>query len=335
MVTDMRPFSIVEDSGFKKLLNVLEPRYDIPSRQYFSSHIIPRQYEKAKEELSKQLVGKTPAFTADSWTSCATESYTTYTAHFLDDQWILRSYVLDTVEDSCHTADNLAEITKTVFDKWNLNSDADAWIPVITTDNARNVVNSVALSDLRHVACLAHSLNLSTSKALKLVPVTRLLKRIRTVVAYFHRSAKATTAFRKAQVDLALPQHKLIKDVTTRWNSSMDMLERFLEQQAAVYSVLALKYHRDLLAQLERTDELEIERMVAVLKPMKKITTVISSERNPACSMVLPVKEMLHKHTRVDDGDSPLIVSMKEAMWEDFSDRLADIETMTVKILAW
>ncbi len=40
---------------------------------------------------------------------------------------------------------------------------------------------------------------------------------------------------------LQLPPHKLVQDVITRQNSNYDMLTRYLEQQAAVYSALTEK----------------------------------------------------------------------------------------------
>ena len=40
---------------------------------------------------------------------------------------------------------------------------------------------------------------------------------------------------------LQLQTHKLIHHVTTTWNSTYDMLESYLEQQAAEYSTLTDK----------------------------------------------------------------------------------------------
>lgn len=36
LAKDMRPYSVVENEGFKAIVNELEPKYDIPSRRHFS-----------------------------------------------------------------------------------------------------------------------------------------------------------------------------------------------------------------------------------------------------------------------------------------------------------
>ena len=33
---DLRPYSVVENEGFRRMLHTLEPRYDIPCRKYFA-----------------------------------------------------------------------------------------------------------------------------------------------------------------------------------------------------------------------------------------------------------------------------------------------------------
>ncbi|CAH1963506.1 unnamed protein product [Acanthoscelides obtectus] len=46
IVLDNQPFSVVENKGFKRLFAVLERKYSIPSRPYFSKTVIPEIYEK-------------------------------------------------------------------------------------------------------------------------------------------------------------------------------------------------------------------------------------------------------------------------------------------------
>ena len=39
---DLQPYSVVENEGFQNLLSILEPRYVIPSRKYFTDTAIPK-----------------------------------------------------------------------------------------------------------------------------------------------------------------------------------------------------------------------------------------------------------------------------------------------------
>ena len=75
IAADMRPYSVVENKGFKNMIKVLEPRYEIPSRTHFTTKIVPALYEEQKkiivDELSK---ASSVALTTDGWTSRATES---------------------------------------------------------------------------------------------------------------------------------------------------------------------------------------------------------------------------------------------------------------------
>ena len=48
IATDIQPLSVVENIGFKRLINKIQPRYKIPSRIYFSNTLMPKMMEQMK-----------------------------------------------------------------------------------------------------------------------------------------------------------------------------------------------------------------------------------------------------------------------------------------------
>jgi len=52
---DMRPISIIESSGFRGLIELLEPGYILPTRRTLSEQTILKQYEGLKLKLLKEL----------------------------------------------------------------------------------------------------------------------------------------------------------------------------------------------------------------------------------------------------------------------------------------
>ena len=88
MTKDLRPYSVV---------NTLEPRYKIPSRTHFSDSVAPKLYEEVKSKVVTELKSASAiALTTDGWTSRATQSYETVTAHFINQQWKIQNYILQT-----------------------------------------------------------------------------------------------------------------------------------------------------------------------------------------------------------------------------------------------
>ena len=90
---DMQPFSVVEDAGFRHMIKV--PRYNIPARKHFSNTVIPELYEQTRQGIVQELSNTAyVALTTDGWTSRATESYLTVTAHYITSEWEIKSSVL-------------------------------------------------------------------------------------------------------------------------------------------------------------------------------------------------------------------------------------------------
>ena len=70
IAADMRPYSVVQNEGFKHMLKVLEPRYDIPSRTHFSEKIVPSLYEQEKKRVVDELSrASSVALRTNGWTS--------------------------------------------------------------------------------------------------------------------------------------------------------------------------------------------------------------------------------------------------------------------------
>ena len=55
IVKDLMPTSVVQGDGFHKLIERLDPRYQLPSRKTFSDRVIPTMYNSLKD--SKVLPG--------------------------------------------------------------------------------------------------------------------------------------------------------------------------------------------------------------------------------------------------------------------------------------
>ena len=71
IATDNQPFSVVHDTGFSRLIKTLEPRYTLPSREYFSETVVPDIKVKIDFMLAEMLVDVPHlSLTTDIW-SCS------------------------------------------------------------------------------------------------------------------------------------------------------------------------------------------------------------------------------------------------------------------------
>lgn len=126
LAKDMQPFYSVEKPGFRNLVSKLDPRYVLPSRKCFSETEIPCLYNETRDGVVKPALQKAKYFSAttDLWTSAATHPYLSLTAHFIDSEWMLRTFCLDTVPLFVdHTGQNIAEAIQDIFENWELSSD--------------------------------------------------------------------------------------------------------------------------------------------------------------------------------------------------------------------
>ncbi|XP_051814750.1 E3 SUMO-protein ligase ZBED1-like [Acanthochromis polyacanthus] len=178
-----------------------------------------------------------------------------------------------------------------------------------------------------NIACFAHTLNLAAQKGLGVNQMHRILGKVRRIVAFFHRSTTAAAVLDTKQKQLLLPNHKLVMDVVTRWNSSYEMLERYIEQKAAVYAALtdeSVKKNVKALITLSDEELKTVEMVVEILQPLKKITDALSSAQNPTVSMIRPLYHWVLIAMEPSAKDSPTVRDLKSAIEANWKPRYSD-----------
>ncbi|KAK9976475.1 hypothetical protein ABG768_021680 [Culter alburnus] len=153
----------------------------------------------------------------------------------------MKSITLATMPlDERHTGVNIATWLEEVVTKFNISVDN---IKAVVHDNGSNVVAALKLLAEKHkwvsVRCTGHTLQLVVNNSLKETTISKALGAARTLVEHFRRSELANTKLKEKQQQMNTPEHKLIQDVTTRWNSTYFMLERLLEQRWPITATLS------------------------------------------------------------------------------------------------
>ena len=315
VTTNMRPLSVLNDSGLQSLLQHLEPGYTVPSRTYVST-AIGKRHNEGKSELCA-LLKEVPAvaITTDAWTSKAVRSFATYTVHFLNESWELQSFVLATRPmDGSHTAEHIAEHVKSIAVEFGISDK----ITAVVHDEAANMMKAGRQLDWASEACAAHRLQTCLRHAFKNAkPVTKLLAEARSLVTHFHHSCIATQNLMEKQKTIkpdANPR-KLIQDVPTRWNSSFYMLQRLVELKVSVSAVLTdpvltpKSDHRALLLKEKRWAL--AEELVSALRPYEKATSVLSGQQYLTISSVLPITSSLVRCSEQYAGEEQMSAPVK------------------------
>jgi hypothetical protein len=124
--------------------------------------------------------------------------------------------------------------------------------------------------------------------------------------------------FREKQAQLEIKSNQLIQACITRWGSTLAMLERLQEQQAAIAAVLVDdRSHRHLIPDVQ--EWILIAELITILKPFQ-LATEISASKYPTVSLLRPFLFKLMNHTlKHDDSDTSNLRSMKEAVATDLS----------------
>ena len=247
------------------------------------------------------------------------------TIHFIDANFCLRSYLLDVKEllDN-HTGENIAEHLSEIMNDWHLSS---IKLSGVTTDNGSNTHKAVDTLHWCHMPCFSHTLQLAvqvamklSAVAMKLSAVSRAIARCKRLINHFQHSVQSTLILRSKQKSLKHPQHSLIQEVSTRWNSSYYMMERIIMQQQPICATLLEIKGGDLMPSEE--EFAAMESFIKILKLLVEITETMGGQKWVTISAVHPfLYKLLHISFNTTSNDTHLEKSIKESLKNNLSGR--------------
>ena len=178
IITDQQAFSLVENDDFQLFINALDPRFQLPSRQFIYESIT-KIYDQKREKLYNffEMTQHKFAITTDVWTSCTNIGYLAVVLHWINENWTMSRILLDMVPlHKRHTGSYITEKVLETISYYNINTR----ILSATTDNASNMnvfrrtlheilQSQYGNSDFEHVYCAAYVLNFAVCDGMKIV----------------------------------------------------------------------------------------------------------------------------------------------------------------------
>ncbi|CAH0562783.1 unnamed protein product [Brassicogethes aeneus] len=286
---DNAPHSIVEKEGFRRFIKTVAPLYKLPSRNTVTE-MISLRYSAIISNMKTKLINvKHLSLTADICTLTNTSR-----GPEKNEVETIMLGVRRLLE--AHTGDYIAQKMEELMESFDISKSK---IIAVCTDGGANMIAGVRklLGEGKHVYCFAHMLNLIVTDGLEDKNNNRLkelIDLVKSFVTFGRHSNNFMDALRAEQQRDGVPEGDVtlfIQSVPTRWNSTFDMLSRFVTLYPYVARVLAspsikLKNAPRMLS----GNEIELlSEIVNILKPFKQATTEISGSDYITGSLVLPM----------------------------------------------
>ncbi|KAL2083380.1 hypothetical protein ACEWY4_021153 [Coilia grayii] len=324
MILDDEPLSLVSKVGFRRTIQHLEPRYNMPSRHYILEKAIPQIHKDVRDDIAKQVESTNAlSFTTDMW-SCDHRplSLLSLTAHWIGPDFSPKSTVLHAREfRGTHSANAITDAVEHMLRAWNIDKKK---VHVILRDNAANIKKALDQLGVPSLGCFAHTLQLVVQHGLLAQrAVSDAIANGRKIVTHFKHSPKAYSELEDVEDELNIEPKRLQQDVKTRWSSTKMMIDSLLHCKRALQS-----YASDSASNLPATSNqwLLLEKTATVLKPFQELTAEVSAAAATAADVIPSVRAL----TRFLDNESEEhrgIQIMKATLLDAVHTRFDQVET--------
>jgi len=318
--TDIRPFTIVDGPGFKRVaqkLIALGAQYGnipadnvLPCATTVSRHLHNVVAERKADVIEKLRAVGNCGITTDGWTHTTTNhQYITITAHYIDKEWNVHSYILATrLADDQHTAHYIRNFVGDILAEFGLGIGEHIFV----TDNAANMKS--AFRNEVWVGCSGHNLNLVLSHGLQPSSAEEHHVLPAEVTTLINTCKELVTLSKRSCVNRHL-ETTLKQCVCTRWNSVLTMLQSVNDNKAKLRTVASdAKSNRNLFRLLSDLDDDLLQTVIAVLVPFESATKVLSADKTPTLHLVLPTRYKLLQHLTKSSADTAVIADLKQRL---------------------
>ncbi|XP_013863827.1 zinc finger BED domain-containing protein 1 [Austrofundulus limnaeus] len=312
---DMFPISVVNGDGFRELLAHTVHGYKMPSADDIAHSIEYHYQEKAEKLLLQMRKVEKMSLTVDFWAALPFQKYMTISCSFITEDWQGRSAVVHThkLPSENHNTESITELLLSTAHSWGI---AEKVITCVHNGTEKIWAHQACTSvNMNFVTCFATTLQRAVTDGLS-EALLQIVAAAGRLVQHFTDNILASEALEQKQMQMCLPQHKLIKSSRARWDTICDMFERLLVHRWAIKAILSDRTvtSRQEAQALEIEDDCwqMIENFTPVLATLKWATTVISAETEASISNIYPITfSLIQIHLVPKENDVEQVLEFK------------------------
>ncbi|XP_035906547.1 zinc finger BED domain-containing protein 1-like isoform X1 [Anopheles stephensi] len=275
------PLSIVESEPFETFLQALNSNYNLPCKKYATYELLPSFYAEEMRKVKQNVASANAvALSLDGWLNSNQVRVLALSGHFLDENLKVRSKLL--ASGAFSDTPRSCEVTAWIYESLKKFEIENKIIALVTDDSASAMGEAADNLNIPHVPCFAHHLNALVQEAIE-NSIQPTVDKVKQVVTCFKNSTEAAQMLVTTQKSLNHAVLKLKPDVPTRWNSTYEMLDRFLKNKCPLIACTdRLKIRMDMAG----SDWTEVEQALVALKYFASATKLLSAEPHTTLSHV-------------------------------------------------